>query len=150
MLREIRRGNSDNDGTTSMVTASGIMRRTTGCPPWLSARLCERALPTSCSIGRKHPGARENAINHMATIGLKPSCPRACWPILKNTIAEIPAINRPTPTVSVPSGRGILLLVGCEADSSDDGCEAKVGGVGSVNDKQADVTCWPVRRGESR
>ena len=77
-------------------------------------------------------------MNHIATIGLKPSWPRACCPILKKTNAEIPAINRPTPTVSVPSGRGIrLLLVGCDAE---------VGGVGSADDKQADVTCWPERR----
>ena len=49
--------------------------------------------------------------------------------------AEIPAMNRPMPTVSVPSGREMRLLsVGCEADWD---------GVGSVNDKQADVTCWP-------
>lgn len=46
----------------------------------------------------------------------------------------MPAINKPTPTVSVPSGKGIrLLLVGCEAEIDD---------VGSVNDKQADITCW--------
>jgi hypothetical protein len=56
-------------------------------------------------------------MNHMATIGLKPSCPSAGWPILKNMNAEIPAMNRPMPTVSVPSGREIRLLsVGCEAD----------------------------------
>ena len=26
------------------------------------------------------------------------------------------------------------------------GCDAEVEGVGSVKDKQADVTCWPGRR----
>ena len=55
--------------------------------------------------------------------------------------AEIPAMNRPMPTVSVPSGREMRLLsVGCEADWD---------GVGSVNDKQADVTCWPGCHGVS-
>ena len=48
--------------------------------------------------------------------------------------AEMPAINRPTPTVSVPSGRGMrLVFVGCDAEIDD---------VGSVNVKQADITCW--------
>ena len=41
----------------------------------------------------------------MATIGLKPSWPSACCPILKNTYAEIPAMNSPIPTEAVPSGR---------------------------------------------
>ena len=46
----------------------------------------------------------------------------------------MPAINKPTPTVSVPSGRGMrLVFVGCGAEIDD---------VGSVNDKQADITCW--------
>jgi len=80
-------------------------------------------------------------MNHMATIGLKPSCPSACWPILKNTNAEMPAINRPIATVNVPSGRGMRLL------SVD--CGAGWDGDGSVNDKQADVTCWPGHRGVS-
>lgn len=81
-------------------------------------------------------------MNHIATIGLKPSCPSACWPILKKTNAEMPAINRPTPTVSVPSGRGMRLdVVGCDANGVN-GCDAEIDDVGSVDDKQADVTCW--------
>ena len=68
---------------SKMITASGAIRLITGRPPWPSARRCAIALLTSCSIGRKNPGASANAINHIATIGLKPSCPRACCPILK-------------------------------------------------------------------
>ena len=51
-----------------------------------------------------------NAINHMATMGLKPSWPSACCPILKNTYAETPAMNSPIPTDAVPSGRAIFEL----------------------------------------
>jgi hypothetical protein len=53
---------------------------------------------------------RAKAMNHMATIGLKPSWPSACCPILKNTYAETPATKSPMPTATVPSGRATLEL----------------------------------------
>lgn len=116
---------------TKRITANGAMRLITGSPPWPSARRCAIALLTSCSIGRKNPGANANAINHIATIGLNPSCPSACWPILKKTYAETPAMNSPMPTVIVPSGKAIFDAVGVESSE-----------IGAVL-KQPKVTwCW--------
>jgi len=106
----------DESAKTAMQSATKMMtvicntRLTIGNPPWPIARRCDSALPTSCSMGRKNPGISANAMNHMATIGLKPSWPSACWPILKNTYAETPAMNSPIPTETVPSGRALFEL----------------------------------------
>ena len=44
--------------------ASTMARLTTGMAPCPSARRWARARPTSCSSGRKKPGARMNVANH--------------------------------------------------------------------------------------
>ena len=74
----------EESANTTMHSAIKIMtvicktRLTVGRPPSPMARRCASALLTSCSIGRKKPGINAKAMNHMATIGLKPSWPRAC------------------------------------------------------------------------
>ena len=88
----------------TIAIARRTMRPTTGWPPWCSARRCDSARPSSCSSGRKKPGASANVANHRLEIGWNSaSPPSAILPILKNAYVAKPATSR-----AMPTGHGAL------------------------------------------
>ena len=95
------------------IALSRTILSTTGRPPSPIARRWESARPSSCSRGRKKPGARANVANQSDEIGLNSSAPpTAHVPTLKKAYVATPAMSRAAATGTVPSGSGARVDAG--------------------------------------
>ena len=96
---------------------------TTGRPPSPTARRWPRPRPSSCSSGRKNPGASTKVANHSDDRGVKFSLPPTAFvPIWKNRYVATPATSRAAATGIVPSGNearsAVTLETGLASDTA--------------------------------